>query len=95
MTFNRKAAFSAAFFERGVEFMSTREYAHMIIDELTEEQLEDFITRYQAPPGVPSVESVDSEEILALLEEAEEDVRNGRVYPWEEVKAELEGKYGI
>lgn len=76
--------------------MSTREYAHMIIDELTEEQLEDFITRYQASPGVPSVESVDSEEeILALLEEAEEDVRNGRVYPWEEVKAELEEKYGI
>lgn len=67
----------------------------MIIDELTEEQLKEFITRYQAPPGVPSVESVDSEEeILALLEEAEEAVRNGQVYSEQEMNELLRENFG-
>lgn len=76
--------------------MSTRERAQMIFDRLTEEQLEGFVKLFENAFILEPPNSVDSvEEIEVLLEEAEDDVRNGRVYSWEEVKAELEEKYGI
>lgn len=65
--------------------MSIRERAQLIFDELNEEQLVDFVMMFQEPPN--TAHSVD--EIDAMLEEAEEDVRNGRVYSWEEVKKDL------
>lgn len=65
--------------------MSIRERAQLIFDELTEEQLAEFVMMYQEPPNTAH----SDEEIDDMLEEAEEDVRNGRVYSWEEVKKDL------
>lgn len=65
--------------------MSIREKAQLIFDELTEEQLAEFVMMYQEPPNTAH----SDREIDAMLEEAEEDVRNGRVYSWEEVKKDL------
>lgn len=70
--------------------MSTREKAQMIFNCLTDEQLEGFVTLFQnlvVPEPPNTAHSVA--EINAMLEEAEDDVRNGRVYSWEEVKRDL------
>lgn len=70
--------------------MSTREKAQMIFNSLTDEQLEGFVTLFQnlVIPEPPNT-AHSAAEINAMLEEAEEDVKNGRVYSWEEVKRDL------
>lgn len=65
--------------------MSIRERAQVLLNSLTEEQLVDFVMMFQEPPNAAH----SDEEVDAMLEEAEEDVRNGRVYSWEEVKKDL------
>lgn len=65
--------------------MSIRERAQVVFDGLTDEQLADFVMMYQEPPNTAH----SAEEIDAMLEEAEEDVRNGRVLSWEELQKEL------
>ena len=62
----------------------------MIFDRLTDAQIEELVEYIEdnyLPEPPNSVHSVD--EINAMLEEAEDDVRNGRVYSWEEVKEDL------
>lgn len=65
--------------------MSIRERAQVVFDSLTDEQLADFVMMYQEPPNTAH----SAEEIDAMLEEAEDDIRNGRVLSWEEVKRGL------
>lgn len=76
--------------------MSTRERARMIFDRLTDEELAGFVALYETrvtaePPVFPK----NRVELNAMLEEAEEDIRAGRVYTEEEVKAHMREKFGI
>ncbi len=70
--------------------MSTREKAQIIFNNLTDEQLEGFVTLFQnlVIPEPPNT-AHSAAEIDAMLEEAEEDVRAGRVCSWEEIEREL------
>lgn len=78
--------------------MSTRERAQMIFDQLTDEELAGFVALFEhritAEPPV-SVFPKNRAELNAMLEEAEEDIRAGRVYTEEEVNAHLREKFGI
>lgn len=78
--------------------MSTGERAQMIFDQLTDEELAGFVALFEhritvEPPA--SVFPKNRAEFNAMLEEAEEDVREGRVYTEEEVNAHLREKFGI
>lgn len=76
--------------------MSTRERAKMIFDSLTEEQLEDFIVFFQTPDNFDRSDiEYSDEEIEAMLEEAEEAVRNGDVYTEEEMNDFFKENFGI
>lgn len=76
--------------------MSTRERAKKIFDSLTEEQLEDFIVFFQNPTDFePSNIEYSDKEIEAMLEEAEEAVRNGDVYTEEEMNDFFKENFGI
>lgn len=66
----------------------------MILDMMSEEQLSGFVALFENS-FLPPLDSPKTEaELMALLEEAEDDVRNGRVYDWEEVKKELRENLG-
>lgn len=76
--------------------MSTRERAKMIFDSLTDEQLEDFIVFFQNPDNFDRSDiEYSDEEIEAMLEEAEEAIRNGDVYTEEEMDIFFKENFGI
>lgn len=79
--------------------MSTRECAQMIFDCLTDEQLEGFVMLFtgKSSSDIPEPPNTvhSKAELEQMLAKAEDDVRNGRVYTWEEVKAHLTEKYEI
>lgn len=76
--------------------MSTREYVQTIVNRLTDEQIDelaDFIEERFLPEPPNTVHS--REELEIKIAEAEEDIRNGRVYTTQEVREHLREKYGI
>lgn len=79
--------------------MSTRECAQMIFDSLTDEQLEGFVMMFcgKSSSDIPEPPNTvhSKAEIEKMLAEAEDDVMNGRVMSWEEVKSHLREEYGI
>lgn len=77
--------------------MSTRERAQMIFDQLTDEELAGFVALFEhritaEPPA--SVFPKKRAELNVMLEEAEEDIRAGRVYTEEEANAHMREKFG-
>lgn len=78
--------------------MSTRERAQMIFDQLTDEELAGFVALFEHRIAVEPPASVfpkNRAELNGMLEEAEKDVRAGRVYTEEEVNSHLWEKFGI
>lgn len=76
--------------------MSTREYAQMIFDRLTDEQVEELVEYIEdnfLPEPPNAVHSVA--EINEKLAEAEDDVRNGRVVTKEEMDVFFKENFGI
>lgn len=76
--------------------MSTRERAQILFNSLNDEQIEELVEYIEEnflPEPPNAVHSIA--EIQEKLAEAEEDVRNGRVFTAEEVKSHLREKYGI
>lgn len=71
--------------------MSIRERAQVVFDSLTDEQLADFVMMYQEPPNTAH----SAEEIDAMLEEAEDDIRNGRVVTKEEMDVFFRENFGV
>ena len=48
-----------------------------------------------AKPNIPDLDSFSKEEVMHLLEQGIEEVKDGKTKPFEEVVAELEGEYGV
>lgn len=65
--------------------MSTRERAQLIFDSLTEEQLEGFVMMFAEYAPKHSELPETKEELKAMLDEADKEVRDGKYYTREEM----------
>ena len=81
--------------------MTTREILHKLVDRLPESEweavrrvLEERLSKHdpvlRAFLNAPEDDEPESEEERAAVEEAYEDLKAGRVFPWDEVKRELD-----